>query len=163
MSLVLYSRHFDYAEGLCAYTALKAGGLTPIMGNFEHCTIAIMQIEAFGGLQIFLPEEEVDQADAWIKFIYANPIQDYDPIKRRRFGKWKRGTIMGMCSFIFLPIFFISPKILALMWGVFFIWDALTKELSLGTYYTLALILLLLHAKYVAGLKFIKEENANVA
>ena len=162
MALRRFSTHYDYGESLTVFAALKAGGFHPTFHAFEHTSVAIAYIDAFGGMQISLPEQEFQPAKDWLIYLYDNPITDFDPIERRPFGKWKRGTLMttGPDIIPWLPVFFIPPVALLILT----IFGILLYIIFIPEYYLLSLSflffpLLLIHAKYIAGPKFVKEKN----
>ena len=63
-----------------------------------------MQIIAFGGITILLPEHEISPAAEWLSFLSANPLEAADPIATRKYGMWFRATVMLLSTGFFLPI-----------------------------------------------------------
>ncbi len=162
MALKRFSTHYDYGESLTVYAALKAGGFTPNFHAFEHTSVAIAYMDAFGGMQISLPEQEFQPAKEWLTYLYENPITDFDPIKRRHFGKWKRGSVMsaGLTGVPWLPIFFLPPLALLALFAVLAAIDIYQDPSSIFAALSLLVTpLILIHAKYVAGPKFVKEKD----
>jgi len=145
---VIFRRYNSLAEGCVVYSALEAGGFHPSFQNYHHAHVAALYLLAFGGIILTLPEQEIESAEQFVKALQSAPIEDFDPIKLRRFGMWKRGTLFGLTFSIFLPLFFLPPEILLLIWLGDFVYNNFQFNLLMS--YWLFIPLILLHAKYIA-------------
>jgi len=158
MALKRFSTHYDYGESLTVFAALEAGGFHPTFHAFEHTSIAIAFIDAFGGMQISLPEQEFQPAKNWLIYLYDNPITDFDPIKRRRFGKWKRGTLMSGGP-LFLPIYFLPLWAIWVISAIILSLYAYANSINSILFLWLVIPAILTHAKYVAGPKYVRPRD----
>ena len=164
MALKRFSTHYDYGESLTVFAALKAGGFHPIFHAFEHTSVAIAYIDAFGGMQISLPEQEFQPAKEWLIYLYDNPITDFDPIKRKPVLNWVHASLFSM-TFAFSPLpwillFLIPPLFLFVLYSVAIaIGIAIEPIIGLALLPLLIFPLIFMHAKYIAGPKFVKEKD----
>lgn len=155
MRAVIFGRYNNLPEACVIFSVLEAGGFHPSFQNYHHAHISALQLIAFGGIILTLPEQELRSAKDFLADQQAAPITDFDPIKPRRFGMWKRATLFGFASGIFLPIMFLAPELLMVIWiidMVFWVSDivdtGLEVEIFAGVWVFVPLMLL--HAKYIA-------------
>lgn len=163
----LFSQHFDYGEGLAAFSALEAGGFHPNFENYHYATLAMIEMEALGGLKINLPEQEVNDAHEWLSFLRDNPITDFDVIERPQFGKAGRGIILSslnpLALFPWLPVLFLPLALLWIATIVAIIVFSLIDHNGLGIYPVLLFFpAMLTHAQYVAGPKFVRPRDVPI-
>ncbi len=160
----LFSQHFDYGEGLAAFAALEAGGFHPNFENYHHTTMAIAYIDALGGLKINLPEEEFYDAKDWLSFLRKNPITDFDPIKRKPVLNWIHASLFSMVFSMspapWLILFLLPPLFLFVLYAVAItIGIVIEPVIGIAAIPLLIFPAILMHAKYVAGPKFVKERD----
>ncbi len=148
MSSVIFGRYNNLPEACVIFSVLEAGGFHPTFQNYHHAHIAALELIAFGGIILALPEQEFAEAKNFLDEQQATPITDFDPMKVRRFGMWKRGTIFCLSSGLFLPYFFLAPEVLIVIWIAFFAYTGF--QIASLTSFWLFIPLMLLHAKYVA-------------
>lgn len=151
-----FATYYELGRAAVAFSALEAGGFKPVFANYNHANMAAMHIIALGGITIMLPENKIADAADWIQFLKTQPLEDYDPITPRKFGMWKRATVFGFCGGILLPILFLPPLIFAGLWGLGSIINVLLGESPAWILASGFWPALLMHAKYIAGPKFLK-------
>ena len=109
MSLVIFGKYMSIGKALVTFSALEAGGFHPTYHNYHHAHIAYMQMIAFGGLIIKIPEQEFEDAKAWIIHLQESPKLEGDDILERKFGMWRH--TLAISSF-HSPLFLFSPLLL---------------------------------------------------
>ncbi len=148
MKSVIFKRYNNLPTACVDFSTLEAGGFHPSFNNYYHAHISALQLIAYGGIIIIIPEQEYHKALAFLKDMQQTPMTDFDPIAPRRFGMWKRGTVFSLASGIFLPIFFLAPELLLVIWVALFIYDEFHFR-AIASFW-LFMPLILLHAKYIA-------------
>ena len=141
------------------FSALRSGGFHPLLAEYTHANNAAFYILALGGIRVLLPEHEIDDAKAWMAYLRSQALPAETGIKPRKYGRWIRGTVLFSSTFNFLPILFIPPLILYALWFCVVIVEILFTGEAWGTFFAGFFVLLLLHAKYIAGPKLIKGQN----
>ena len=160
MGVVLFRNCNSLPEASVLFSCLEAGGFHPTFQNYNHANIAALQIIAFGGIGITIPQQELQEASAYIQFCEDSAIEaieDFDPIAERRFGKWKSGTLLTFASGVFLPYYFLPAELLLFIWISFFAWGGF-QIIDIASM-DLLFALILLHAKYIA-LPKLRKPNA---
>lgn len=170
MSLVNFSTHNNLAEASVNYSCLKAGGFHPNFQNYNHANLVALYILAFGGIILQLPNNEVEGAQAYLAQIREQPLQESDPIIRRKYGMWKRSVLFACLSYsigfgsistalLMVGFIFLTPELLCFFAIPFIIWGVMKGQI-------LAIIwlffpLMLLHAKYIALPKLRQQHDAS--
>ena len=148
MRAVIFGQYNNLPEACVIFSVLEAGGFHPSFQNYHHAHIAALQLLAFGGIILIIPEQELVSAKKFLTDQQAAPITDFDPIKTRRFGMWKRATLFGLAFNIFLPLYFLAPELLLVIWLAAMAYNGL--DLDIFTITWIFVPILLLHAKYIA-------------
>ncbi len=150
MSLVLAHKTNSLENALVISGKLEAVGFTPFIKNYFHGGVALGYHLALDGFHIFLPEEELESATLYMN--QDHEILEYDPMKSRKYGMWKRGTVF--CALILsfgalpLPLYFLSPVIITLL--LLFASVLLIVLGYLFPIFWFFIPLMLAHAKYIA-------------
>ena len=150
MALILAHRTNRPADLWVIFSRLQAGGFHPFIHNLEHGTVASAYILAFGGYDIWLPEEEIEEAKVWMSNI--DPVEDFDPIKDRPIRDVTFLSILTanpLCYFLLLP-----PLALFTLWTaytvfLFYIGPPYALRAASSPVFLLVLILIMAHAEYV--------------
>ena len=125
----------------------------------HHGTIASGYVLALGGFDILLPDSEMDAAREWMTDI--PPIEDFDPIKKRRFRDAIQASVLTTNPLFFILL--LSPKILLGLWLSWVLLLSLISNQWLVAVITnlipLLIIAILAHAKYVAVPKLQKTKT----
>lgn len=148
MRAVIFGHYNNLPEACVIFSVLQAGGFHPSFQNYHHAHIAALQLLAFGGIILLIPEQELASAKIFLADQQSAPITDFDPITPRRFGMWKRATLFGLASGIFLPLYFLTPELLFVIWLVAMVFNGL--DFDIITVFWAFVPLILLHAKYIA-------------
>ena len=165
MGAVIFARYNNIGEALADQSCLKAGGFSVGFHNYFHACNDYFLMQALGGLILMFQEQDYDEAHHFLKEMKRHPLEDEDPIPEKKYGYWVRATfaagfLMGPFTFL-LPIFFIFPELLflslvllsgVLVWTGHAFWVII---LSLPAW----IVLMLLHAKYIALPKFRREQT----
>ena len=123
MSLVIFNQYMSIGKALVTFSALEAGGFHPSYHNYYHAHIAYMQMIAFGGLIIQIPEHEFEDAKAWIIHLQERPELEGDDIPERKFGMWRHTLAMVSFNsplFVFLPLLLLSVKKVLIAMSILF-------------------------------------------
>ncbi|MEP3889752.1 MAG: hypothetical protein ABJN69_04745 [Hellea sp.] len=155
MKAVIFGQYNNLPEACVIFSVLEAGGFHPSFQNYHHAHIAALQLMAFGGIILLIPEQELLSAKKFLTDQQSAPITDFDPIRPRRFGMWKRATLFGLASGIFLPMLFLAPELLMIIWLIdmgFSILDVVQNglDITMLTGVWVFVPLMLLHAKHIA-------------
>ena len=154
-------RYNNFAPAFADYSALQASGLHPQFSNYHIAHLKSLNMIIYGGLIMRIDARERDHAIAILQACERGEMSlDFDKadeLPHRRFGRWKRGTIFGLLSYLAVPLPMFFPKakyvfiFFLVMSGLY--WanggdDIIETILFIGT--LLAIPLMLLHAEYVA-------------
>lgn len=148
MKSVIFKRYNNLPAACVDFSTLEAGGFHPSFNNYHHAHVSALQLIAYGGIIIIIPQQEYLEALIFLDEMQKSPLTDFDPIEPRRFGMWKRGTMFSLASGIFLPAFFLAPELLLITWIALFIYDGFHFR-AIASFW-LFMPLMLLHAKHVA-------------
>ena len=167
MSLVVFDSYTEIGRGLVVKAELESAGFTPSFENFHYATALPHEMLALGGLKLQIPEEQYEDAQAFINAEVIDPPLDYDPIPVRAFKKFAPPMVLVAISSLlialpfFLCLIFIRAKgLIALTLIINTIIAALFPQhlilsLSISAYFS-GLIALLAHAEYYAGPKLLR-------
>ena len=159
MSLVILKRYNNVGEALVAFSSLQAGGFNPFFHNYHHAHIAYMEMLAFGGLILLIPEQEYEYALIFVNSARAVEPLEFDPLPVRKYGRWKSTLLFLVGARGFLVILaamyiFIRPKyllLIALLIGAAGLAQGgRPSEILLWFIIFLFPVAILLHAEYVA-------------
>jgi hypothetical protein len=159
MSLVILKRYNNVGEALVAFSSLQAGGFNPSFHNYHHAHIAYLEMLAFGGLILLIPEQEYEHALTFVNSARAVEPLEFDPLPVRKYGRWKfallfsMGAQGGLTIFLAMCIFirFKFILLIALMLGVADLaFGGRPSELLVWFILFLFPVAMLLHAEYVA-------------
>ena len=148
MKSVIFKRYNNLPAACVDFSTLEAGGFHPSFNNYHHAHVSALQLIAYGGIIIVIPEQEYRDAKSFLTDMQKTPLTDFDPIKPRRFGMWKRATAFGLSFGIFLPIYFLTPELLLIIWFGAMVYNGV--EFDILTTIWAFIPLMLLHAKYIA-------------
>lgn len=153
MSATIFRRYLKIGEAEVAYSALQAGGFHPSFHNYHHAHYAYLEMIALGGIIVMLPKNEIHDAKEWLSYLQSRPNENYDPIFTQNYTMWKRSSALclGMGFLFPLPILFLPPLLLLIIFSIIFICSLFAASLA----FTFALFflvptLILTHAHYIA-------------
>ena len=152
MTYVLAMKTNRPAELLPTFARLQAGGFHPIIPNFHHGTLTAGYIMALGGFDICLPESEIEDAKVWMSDIH--PIDDYDPIAKRKTRDYLQASVLSMNP---LFVLYSLPSLFLLcLWMAYvvFLWlmgFGSPHMLIFANSSTLCIIGILAHARHITG------------
>lgn len=153
MSLSVFRRYNNIGDGLVEFSALQAGGFSPVFQNQHYAYTASLEMLALGGLIILLPDSQTHDARNYLTSLKAEPLEDFDPVPEEKYGQWIKASVLGGLSgavlpMVFLPLLFL-PSVLLLLVGIILIFvdNGLVRFCGLSL---LVLGLILMHARYIA-------------
>lgn len=76
MSQKLYGSYQDVGLANLAFGALEAGGFKPVYGNYAAANIVAGLAGGLSDIQIFLPDNEFDDAKRWMKFLESQELDE---------------------------------------------------------------------------------------
>ena len=152
----------DWSQALVMTSCLESYGLHPLIQDQHQLQVNPFKIIAFGGIRIFLPQDEIMLAREILAIQADLEITDYDPIEpiiwRRKFKALLFSHDVIFAFIIFIPALFVA--LLWLAWGLYIAiagsWDhsSLLSERGIFTLLAWAMnfipVTILLHAEYVA-------------
>lgn len=113
MAMIEFQRYMSIGEALVVVSALEAGGYHPVYHNYHHAHNAYLQMMAFGGLIVLIPEQEYEAAQAWIDHIKSVPETEHDPITEHKYGMWKHAYSIAAFhsgpALLFVPLLWLPP------------------------------------------------------
>ena len=139
MGLVIFKRFNDVGQATIAFSALESAGFHPSWNNFHHAQMANIEMIAFGGMIILLPDTEVPDAKIWLENLQNRPLMDGDEIPEKKKGLWYMITSRPL---LLLVLWLVQMNAIMFLRG--------PKPLFVLTALAIVPLSFLLHAKYIA-------------
>ena len=151
MSLVLAHKTNNPANAMVIFSLLENGGFHPMFQNYHHGYIAIGYLGALGGINIMLPEQEVDDAKSFVSSV--KEIEDFDPLPDPLVRDIVQASIITVNPFFF--VYHLSPIIQFIAFWMLVGFEVLFFSISFSmaiitNLVSIFYILMIAHAKYVA-------------
>lgn len=150
MGLVIFRRFNDVGQAGIVFSALESGGFHPSWNNYHHANLSNIEMIAFGGMIILLPETEVDDAKIWLENLKNQPILEGDEIPEKKKGLW---YVITSRPLLLLALWLILLNVIVFSGG--------SGPLFALTAMAIIPLSFLLHAKYIAVPK-IEERSPHV-
>jgi hypothetical protein len=158
----LFATYNDWGQALVATSCLESYGLHPFIQDHEQLRLNPFKIIAFGGIRIFLPQDEIILATEILTTQTDFEITDCEPVKpiiwRRKFKALLFSHDLIFALLIFTPALIVT--LLWLSWGLFIMiggsWGPTSLLEDPGLLFILGWamnfipVAILLHAEYIA-------------
>ena len=96
----------EVSQAMIVLTSLEAGGFNPEFLNYNHKTGDLLPALSQHGLTLMLPAAEFEDATAYLKKQQSNSTQEFGPIEKPKFGKWRRILLVLLVApVLLLPLF----------------------------------------------------------
>lgn len=102
--MIEIARFADVYEAEIAATRLRAEGYDPALGGAEHAKVNVLVLQALGGVNLSVPDEQADAARALLDALRSGSdcIDDADPVPTRPGRKARVTAILAVLGLGFL-------------------------------------------------------------
>ena len=102
--MIEIARFADVYEAEIAATRLRAEGYDPVLGGAEHAKVNVLVLQALGGVNLSVPDEQADAARVLLEALRSGSerIEDADPVSSRPGRKTGLTAILAILGLGFL-------------------------------------------------------------
>lgn len=102
--MIEIARFADVYEAEIAATRLRAEGYDPVLGGAEHAKVNVLVLQALGGVNLSVPDEQADAARALLEALRsgAERLREGDPVVPRPGRKAGLAAILAILGLGFL-------------------------------------------------------------
>lgn len=99
--MIEIARFSDVYEAEIVASRLRADGYDPVLGGAEHAKVNVLVLQALGGVNLSVPDDQADAARALLEALRAGAerLEDADPVPSkpaRKAGLLAILTLIGL-------------------------------------------------------------------